>query len=121
LAIVAVIYLLGSIAMLNEEGNTELSKSVANIYRATLYGVDIVIVTAAVIFFAALAPGAIALIVLGAAALLLILGTVAFRALTCAIQAHYAANPAGAAAAYGFPTYAALKASWPWAVRLVAC
>jgi len=46
---------------------------------------------------------------------------VAFHALTCAIKAHYAANPAGAAAAYGFPTYAALKASWPWAVRLVAC
>ena len=98
--------------MLNEEGSTELSKSVANIYRATLYGADIVIVAAAVIFFAGLAPGAIALIVLGAAALLLLLGTVAFRALTCAIQAHYAANPAGAAAAYGFPTYAALKASW---------
>jgi hypothetical protein len=107
--------------MLNEEGNTELSKSIANIYRSTLYGIDFVIVAAAVIFFAALAPRAIALIVLGAAAQLLILDTVAFHALTCAIRAHYSANPAGAAAAYGCPTYAAVKPSWPWAVRLVAC
>ncbi len=107
--------------MLNEEGSTQLSKSIAKIYINALIGVEIAIAAAVIIFFAALAPGAIALIVLGVAALLLLLGTVAFRALTCAIQAHYAANPAGAAAAYGFPTYAALKASWPWAVRLVAC
>lgn len=107
--------------MLNEEGSTQLSKSIAKIYSNTLIGVEIVIAAAVIIFFAALAPGAIALIVLGAAALLLLLGTVAFHALTCAIKAHYAANPAGAATAYGFPTYAALKASWPWAVRLVAC
>ena len=111
--------------MLNEEGNkvgsTELAKRTDKIYTTTLIDTEIVIAAAAVIFFAALAPGATALIVLGAAALLLILGTLAFHALTCAIRAHYAANPAGAAAAYGFPTYAALKASWPWAVRLVAC
>lgn len=107
--------------MLNEEGSTQLSKSISKIYINALIGVEIAIAAAVIIFFAALAPGAIALIVLGVAALLLLLGTVAFRALTCAIQAHYAANPAGAAAAYGFPTYAALKASWPWAVRLVAC
>ena len=106
--------------MSNEEGSTQLSKSIAKIYSNTLIGVEIVIAAAVIIFFAALVPGAIALIVLGAA-LLLLLGTVAFHALTCAIKAHYAANPAGAAAAYGFPTYAALKASWPWAVRLVAC
>jgi len=107
--------------MLNEEGSTELAKSTAKIYSVLIIGVEIAI-AAAIIFLAALAPGAAAaLLVLGAAALLLILGTVAFHALTCAIKAHYAANPAGAAAAYGFPTYAALKASWPWAVRLVAC
>jgi len=107
--------------MSNLEGSTELAKAIAKTYRASLIGVEIVIAVAAVFYFAAMAPGAIALIVLGAAALLLILGTAAFHALTCAIKAHYAANPAGAAAAYGFPTYAALKASWPWAVRLVAC
>lgn len=106
--------------MLNEEGSTELAKSTAKIYSTTLIAAEIAIAAAAVVFLAALAPGAAALLVLGAAALLLILGTVAFHALTCAIKAHYAANPAGAAA-YGFPTYAALKASWPWAVRLVAC
>jgi hypothetical protein len=107
--------------MSNLEGSTELANAIAKTYRASLIGVEIVIAVAAVFYFAAMAPGAIALIVLGAAALLLILGTAAFHALTCAIKAHYAANPAGAAAAYGFPTYAALKASWPWAVRLVAC
>ena len=107
--------------MLSEEGSTELAKSTAKIYSVLIIGVEIAIAAAAIIFLAALAPGAAALLVLGAAALLLILGTVAFHALTCAIKAHYAANPAGAAAAYGFPTYAALKASWPWAVRLVAC
>ena len=116
----ASIYLLGRNRMLNEEGSTELAKSTAKIYSVLIIGVEIAI-AAAIIFLAALAPGAAALLVLGAAALLLILGTVAFHALTCAIKAHYAANPAGAAAAYGFPTYAALKASWPWAVRLVAC
>jgi hypothetical protein len=99
--------------MLNEEGSTELAKSTAKIYSTTLIAAEIAIAAAAIVFLAALAPGA--------AALLLILGTVAFHALTCAIKAHYAANPADAAAAYGFPTYAALKASWPWAGRLVAC
>lgn len=107
--------------MSNEENHSKLAESTANIFKTTLYGVVILIAAAAIIFYAALAPGAIALIVLGVAALLLILGVEAFRALTCAIKAHYAANPAGAAAAYRFPTYAALKASWPWAVRLVAC
>ena len=104
-----------------EEGNSKLAGSTGKVFYATLAGTAIVIITAAIIYFAALAPAAIALIVLGAAALLLILGVVAFRALTCAIKAYYASNPAGAAAAYGFPTYAALKASWPWAVRIVAC
>jgi hypothetical protein len=116
----ASIYLLGRNRMLNEEGSTELAKSTAKIYSVLIIGVEIAI-AAAIIFLVALAPGAAALLVLGAAALLLILGTIAFHALTCAIKAHYAANPAGAAAAYGFPTYAELKASWPWAVRLVAC
>jgi len=107
--------------MSNEEGSTELAKSTAKMCSTAIIGVEVAVIAAAIVFFAALAPGAAALLVLGAAALLLILGTVAFHALTCAIKAHYAANPAGAAAAYGFPTYAALKASWPWAVRMVAC
>lgn len=107
--------------MSNEEGSTELARSTAKMYSTAMIGVEVAVIAAAIVFFAALAPGAAALLVLGAAALLLILGTVAFHALTCAIKAHYAANPAGAAAAYGFPTYAALKASWPWAVRMVAC
>ena len=107
--------------MSNEEGSTELAKSTAKMYSTAIIGVEVAVIAVAIVFFAALAPGAAALLVLGAAALLLILGTVAFHALTCAIKAHYAANPAGAAAAYGFPTYAALKASWPWAVRMVAC
>lgn len=107
--------------MSNEEGSTELARSTAKMYSTAIIGVEVAVIAAAIVFFAALAPGAAALLVLGAAALLLILGTVAFHALTCAIKAHYAANPAGAAAAYGFPTYAALKASWPWAVRMVAC
>lgn len=107
--------------MSNEEGSTELAKSTAKMYSTAIIGVEVAVIAAAIVFFVALAPGAAALLVLGAAALLLILGTVAFHALTCAIKAHYAANPAGAAAAYGFPTYAALKASWPWAVRMVAC
>lgn len=99
--------------MSNEEGSTELARSTAKMYSTAMIGVEVAVIAAAIVFFAALAPGA--------AALLLILGTVAFHALTCAIKAHYATNPAGAAAAYGFPTYAALKASWPWAVRMVAC
>lgn len=107
--------------MSNEEGSTELARSTAKMYSTAMIGVEVAVIAAAIVFFAALAPGAAALLVLGAAALLLILGTVAFHALTCAIKAHYATNPAGAAAAYGFPTYAALKASWPWAVRMVAC
>ena len=107
--------------MSNEEGSTELARSTAKMYSTAIIGVEVALIAAAIVFFAALAPGAAARLVLGAAALLLILGTVAFHALTCAIKAHYAANPAGAAAAYGFPTYAALKASWPWAVRMVAC
>ena len=107
--------------MSNEEGSTELARSTAKMYSTAIIGVEVALIAAAIVFFAALAPGAAALLVLGAAALLMILGTVAFHALTCAIKAHYAANPAGAAAAYGFPTYAALKASWPWAVRMVAC
>ncbi len=75
----------------------------------------------AVIFFAALPPLVIALIVLGVAALLLLIGAVAFRAFTCTIKAMYTTNPAGAAARFGFPTYAALKASWPFLVRAAAC
>ena len=78
--------------MSNLEGSTELANAIAKTYRASLIGVEIVIAVAAVFYFAAMAPGAIALIVLGAAALLLILGTAAFHALTCAIKAHYAAN-----------------------------
>jgi len=107
--------------MSNQETSSKLATATAGVFNTSLLGVVIVAAAAAIIFMAALAPAAIALIVLGAAALLLILGAVAFHSLTCSIKAYYASNPAGAAAAYGFPTYAALKASWPWAVRIVAC
>ena len=107
--------------MLNEEGSTQLSKATANVYRATLFTAAILIVIAAIIFFAVLAPAPRALLVIGAQALLLLLGTLAFHELTCPIEAHYEPNAACAAAAYGFLTYLALKASWPWAVRIVAC
>jgi hypothetical protein len=105
----------------NEASQLAISEKTLPLFQV-IYRVAIaLVVIAAVIFFAALPPLIIALIVLGAAALLALIGTAAFHALTCAIKAHYAANAAAAAATYGFPTYAALKASWPWLVRAVAC
>ncbi len=106
--------------MLNEEGSTQLSKATANVYRATLFSAEILIVVAAIIFCRTGACCYGSTCNRGSSI------TFATRYPTlsrtyCAIKAHYAANAAGAAAAYGFPTYAALKASWPWAVRMVAC
>ena len=98
-----------------------ISKKIPALFQV-IYQVAIgLVVIAAVVLFAPLPPLIVALIVLGAAALLALIGVAAFHAFTCAIKAHYAANAAGAAATYGFPTYAALKASWPWLVRLAAC
>lgn len=107
--------------MPSQEPQVHISAKIPALFQI-IYRVAIaLVVIAAVIFFAALPPLIIALIVLGAAALLALIGLAAFRAFTCAIKAHYAANAAGAAATYGFPTYAALKASWPWLVRAAAC
>jgi hypothetical protein len=105
----------------NLESQFDISTKIPGLFNV-IYRVAIaLVVIAALILFAPLPPLIIALIVLGAAALLALIGTAAFHAFTCAIKAHYAANAAGAAATYGFPTYAALKASWPWLVRLAAC
>ncbi len=110
--------------MLENTDQASFKLPVADIFITSFRSAIVVAVIAAVIFFAALAPLTIALIVLGAAALLLLIGAVAFHNFTCMIKAQYAAGGAIAAAAvatYGFPTYAALKASWPWYVRAVAC
>ena len=107
--------------MSNEENQFELTSKIPRLFEVVYGGAIVFAVISAVIFFAALPPLVIALIVLGAAALLLLIGYAAFLALTCTIKAHYAANPAGAAVTYAFPTYAALKASWPFLVRLAAC
>mgnify|MGYP000933814242 CR=1 FL=1 len=107
--------------MSNQEFQSEISVKIPALFQVIYSAVIALVVIAAVVLFAALPPLVIALIVLGAAALLALIGAAAFHAFTCAIKAHYAANAAGAAATYGFPTYAALKASWPWLVRLAAC
>lgn len=105
----------------NQESQSHISEKIPALFQVTYRVAIALVVIAAVVLFAPLAPLVTALIVLGAAALLALIGVAAFHAFTCAIKAHYAANAAGAAATYGFPTYAALKASWPWLVRAAAC
>lgn len=110
--------------MLEETNEDTLILPVANLFKTPFRTAMLVTAIAAVIFFAALTPLATALLVIGAAALLLLVGAAVFHAFTCVIKAQYAAGGARAAAAaltYGFPTYAALVASWPWYVRAVAC
>lgn len=104
-----------------EQAPSAIANKIPALFQAT-YRVSIALVAVAIIILLAPLPPLIAaLIVLGAAALLALIGAAAFHAFTCAIKAHYANNAAGAAATYGFPTYAALKASWPWLVRVAAC
>ena len=105
----------------HEDSQFDISAKIPVLFQLVYRVAIALVVIAAVILFAPLAPLVTALIVLGAAALLALIGVAAFHAFTCAIKAHYAANAAGAAATYGFPTYAALKASWPWLVRAAAC
>ena len=107
----------------SEESQSQfhISEKIPALFQITYRVAIALVVIAAVVLFAPIAPLVTALIVLGAAALLALIGIAAFHAFTCAIKAHYAANAAGAAATYGFPTYAALKASWPWLVRAAAC
>ena len=107
--------------VLNEKSQFDISAKIPALFQVVYRVAIALVVVAAVILFAPLPPLIVALIVLGAAALLALIGVAAFHALTCAIKAHYAANAAGAAATYGFPTYAVLKASWPWLVRAAAC
>ena len=108
--------------MSNEENQSEIASTIPRLFEVTYGGAIVFAAIAAMIFLAALPALVIALIVLGAAALLLLIGAAAFKTYTCAIKAQYALGPgAGAAATYGFPTYAALKASWPFLVRLAAC
>ena len=110
--------------MLEENNEDTLTLPIANVFKVPVRTGIAVTSIGAVIFFAALAPLATALVVIGAAALLLLVGVGIFHTLTCIIKAQYAAGGAKAAAAaltYGFPTYAALVASWPWYVRAVAC
>ncbi|MDB9952971.1 hypothetical protein OAD57_06280 [Porticoccaceae bacterium] len=110
--------------MLEENNEDTLTLPIANVFMVPVRTGIAVTAIGAVIFFAALAPLATALVVIGAAALLLLVGVGIFHTLTCIIKAQYAAGVAKAAAAaltYGFPTYAALVASWPWYVRAVAC
>ena len=104
-----------------EQVQSAISSTIPALFQAS-YRVSIALVAVAIIILLAPVPPLIvALLVLGAAALLALIGAAAFHAFTCAIKAHYANNAAGAAATYGFPTYAALKASWPWLVRAAAC
>ena len=110
--------------MLEETNEDTLTLPIANVFKVPFLTAIVVTAIGAVIFFAALAPLATTILVIGAAALLLLVGVGIFHALTCIIKAQYAASGATAAAAaltYGFPTYAALVASWPWYVRAVAC
>ena len=84
--------------MPSQESQVHISAKIPALFQI-IYRVAIaLVVIAAVILFAPLPPLIIALIVLGAAALLALIGLAAFRAFTCAIKAHYAANAAGAAA-----------------------
>jgi len=104
-----------------EQPQSAIASKIPALFQA-VYRVSVALVAVAIIILLAPLPPLIAaLIVLGAAALLALIGAAAFHAFTCAIKAHYANNAAGAAATYGFPTYAALKASWPWLVRAAAC
>ena len=107
--------------LLKEKSQSDISAKIPALFQVTYRVAIALVIIAAVVLFAPLAPLVTALIVLGAAALIALIGVAAFHAFTCAIKAHYAANAAGAAATYGFPTYAALKASWPWLVRAAAC
>ena len=107
--------------MSNEENQSEIASTIPRLFEVTYGGAIVFAAIAAMIFLAALPALVIALIVLGAAALLLLIGAAAFKTYTCAIMAQYVRAPGAAAATYGFPTYAALKASWSLPVRLVAC
>lgn len=121
--------------MLAEEIQKEFPETAENIHTSeqlflppptallNLVYISAVSFTAITIFAAivALPAAVIALIVTGAALLLALVGAKVFYDYTCIIKAEYAANPAKAALRYGFATYAALKASWSWPVRAVAC
>ena len=107
--------------MSNEENQLELGPKLPRFLEVIYGGTIVFVAISAVVVFVVLPAWVIAAIVLGAAAILLLVGVSLFYSYTCAIKAHYALNPAGAAATYGFPTYAALKASWPWWVRAAAC
>ena len=107
--------------MSNEENQVELPPKLPRLLEVIYGGAIVFAAISAVVVFAALPAWVIALIVLGAAALLLLVGTAIFYSYTCTVKAMYARNPARAAARFGFPTYAAYKASWPWWVRAAAC
>lgn len=107
--------------MSKKESQLELPPKLPRLLEVIYGGTIVFAGISAVVAFVALPAWVIAVIVVSAAALLLLVGVQTFRAYTCAIKAYYLLNPVGAAATYGFPTYAALKASWPWYVRAVAC
>ncbi len=108
----------------NHEDTNEqafIMQTPVNLFQVNIIGGASIITFSAVAVLALLPAWVIALIVGGAALLLSIVGATVFYAYTVIIETQYANNPARAAATYGFPTYAALKASWPWYVQAVAC
>ena len=110
--------------MLEETNKDTLTLPIANVFKVPFGTAIVVTAIGAVILIAALVPVATAILVIGATALLLLVGVGIFHALTCIIKAQYAdggATDAEAALTYGFPTHAALVASWPWYARAVAC
>ena len=98
--------------MLEETNEDTLTLPIANVFKVPFRTAIVVTAIGAVIFFAALAPLATAILVIGAAALLLLVGVGIFHALTCIIKAQYAAGGATAAAA------ARRRARWPVGSRL---
>ncbi len=80
----------------------------------------LLIFTSVLVIYAALPPLAIAGIILAIVALLATGGCIAVRTFTAGIKQSYANNPAGAAARYGFPNYAALRAAIPAPARWCA-
>ena len=107
--------------MSNNESQLELARKLPRFLEVIYAGTVVFAIISAVVVFAALPAWVIAAIILGAAALLLLIGAALFYKYTCDIKALYAIPGSGAAATFGFPTYAALKASWPWWVRAAAC
>lgn len=104
----------------NEENFSLESISLFNGIQKMFLSAFLLIVVSGLVIFAALPPIVIAAIILAIVALLATGGCLAVRTFTAGIKTSYANNPVAAAARYGFPTYAALRAAIPAPARWCA-